>query len=121
VHFLQVWVIPDTRGLAPRYDQRPFDSQAARRGFVPLATRAGGQGAIQVQQDVDLLVTRLGPGERREHPLRPGRHAWLHVARGSVRTAGYGLAEGDGLAASDESALVIEGVADAELLLFDLA
>jgi len=120
-HFLQVWVVPDTRGLPPRYDQRPFDVAAARRGFVLLASKDGGGGAIQVQQDMALLMTRVGAGERREHLLGAGRHAWLHVARGAVRVGGDELREGDGLAASDEPALALEGVSDAEVLLFDLA
>ena len=121
VHFLQVWVVPDTRGLPPRYDQRPFDVAAARRGFVLLASKDGGDGAIQVQQDMALLMTRVGAGERREHLLGAGRHAWLHVASGAVRVGGDELREGDGLAASDEPALALEGVSDAEVLLFDLA
>jgi hypothetical protein len=121
VHFLQLWVLPDTRGLPPRYDQRTFDADAAGRGFVLLASKSGGNGAIQVQQDVELLMTRVGAGERREHRPRVGRHAWLHVARGSVKVASQELAEGDGLAASDEAMLALEGVGDAEVLLFDLA
>jgi redox-sensitive bicupin YhaK (pirin superfamily) len=121
VHFLQVWVVPDTRGLPPRYDQRPFDAAAAQQGFVLLASKDGGGGAIQVQQDVELSVARIQAGARREYGLRPGRHAWLHVARGAVKVGAHELREGDGLAASDEAALALEGVSDAEVLLFDLA
>ena len=65
VHFLQIWVVPDTRGLAPRYDQRPFDAAAAREGFVLLASKDGRDGSIQVQQDVALWMTRLGEGDER--------------------------------------------------------
>jgi redox-sensitive bicupin YhaK (pirin superfamily) len=114
-------VVPDRRGLAPRYDQRPFDPAAARQGFVLLASKDGRDATIQLQQDVDLFVTRLGAGERRSHALRPGRHAWLHVARGSLRAGGQELREGDGLAVSQEAELALEGVSDAEALLFDLA
>ena len=63
VHFLQIWVIPDRRGLPPRYDQKAFDPEAARRGFVLLASRDGRNGSIQVQQDLELEVTRMGAGE----------------------------------------------------------
>jgi redox-sensitive bicupin YhaK (pirin superfamily) len=120
VHFLQIWIVPDTRGLPPRYDQRPFDVAAAGRGLVRLASPDGSGGAIRLQQDVELWMTRLGAGERREHALRPGRHAWLHVARGAVTAAGQELREGDGLAVSAEPGLVFDGVDEAELLLFDL-
>jgi hypothetical protein len=121
VHFLQVWIVPDTRGLAPRYDQRAFDVEAARRGLVPLASREGGNGSIQLQQDVALWMTRLGGGDERVHPLAPGRHAWVHVARGPVTLNGRPLADGDSAALSDEPAVALVGRGDAEVLLFDLA
>ncbi len=120
VHFLQVWVVPDTRGLAPRYDQKSFDTAAARAGFVLLASKDGLDGAIQVHQDVALWMTRLGEGDEREHPLAPGRHAWLHVARGGLSLGGRDLEAGDGAAFSEESRVHLVGRADAEVLLFDL-
>jgi redox-sensitive bicupin YhaK (pirin superfamily) len=120
VHFLQIWIVPDTTGLRPGYGQQPFDAEAARRGFVMLASKDGRAGSIQVQQDVSLLVARLGEGEEREHALAPGRHAWLHVARGSVGLGGHDLGEGDGAAASGETTVRLVGRGDAEVLLFDL-
>ena len=120
VHFLQVWVVPDTSGLAPRYDQKPFDTAAAREGYVLLASRDGRGGSIQVQQDVSLWMTQLGEGSERAHDLAPGRHAWLYVARGAVSLNGHALAEGDGAAASEEARIHLAGHGDAEVLLFDL-
>jgi redox-sensitive bicupin YhaK (pirin superfamily) len=51
-------------------------------------------------RDMEILMTRLGEGDSRVHDLSPGRHAWLHVARGSVRANGHELDEGDGAAFS---------------------
>ena len=121
VHFLQIWIVPDARGLVPRYDQKPFDVEAARRGFVLLASRDGRDGSISVSQDVNLLMTFVGAGQRRVQELAAGRSAWLHVARGGVRLAGEDLAEGDGVAVTGEASLELEGAADSEVLLFDLA
>jgi redox-sensitive bicupin YhaK (pirin superfamily) len=121
VHFLQVWIVPDRRGLAPRYDQRAFDVEAARRGLVPLASREGSNGSIQLQQDVALWMARLGEGDERVHSLAAGRHAWVHVARGAVTLNGRALGEGDGAALTDEPAVRLVGRGDAEVLLFDLA
>jgi redox-sensitive bicupin YhaK (pirin superfamily) len=121
VHFLQIWVIPDRRGLPPRYDQKPFEQEAARHGFVLLASRDGRNGSIQVQQDLELEVTRLASGDRRSRPLGEKRHAWVQVARGSVTLNGAELGEGDGAAVGDERRLDFEGASDAEVLLFDLA
>jgi redox-sensitive bicupin YhaK (pirin superfamily) len=121
VHFLQIWVVPETRGLAPRYDQKPFDADAARERFVLLCARDGRDASIEVHQDLALWMTRLGEGTERVHALAPGRHAWVHVARGSAAVNGHPLEAGDGAALSDEAAVVVKGGGDAELLVFDLA
>lgn len=121
VHFLQIWIVPDARGLEPAYGQLAFDGEAAGRSFVLLASNDGRDGSIQVHQDVDLWMTRVGAGERRELPLRPGRHAWVHVARGSVSVNGNSLGAGDGAAITAEGKLVLLGADEAEVLVFDLA
>jgi redox-sensitive bicupin YhaK (pirin superfamily) len=121
VHFLQIWIVPDERGLAPGYDQKAFDAAAAHRGFVLLASQGGRDGSIPVHQDVALWMTRLGDGEERVHSLAPGRHAWVHVARGSAALDGRTLVEGDGAAVSEEASIRLAGRGEAEVLLFDLA
>jgi hypothetical protein len=121
VHFLQIWVVPDTRGLAPTYGQKPFDPEAARKGFVLLASKDGREGSLRVHQDVDLQVTKLAEGERRSHALAPGRHAWVQMSRGAASVNGHPLKAGDGAALSDEAAVELLGSAEAEVLLFDLA
>jgi len=121
VHFLQIWIEPDTRGLRPAYGQKAFDRDAMRKTFVLLASPNGREGSLQVHQDVDLWATVIGAGESREFRLRPRRHAWIHVARGCVSLNGTALSEGDGAAVSGEESLGFLGDEPAEVLLFDLA
>jgi redox-sensitive bicupin YhaK (pirin superfamily) len=121
VHFLQIWIMPDARGLKPAYGQQAFDREMASRAFVLLASKGGRDGSVDVQQDVDLWFAFIGAGERREIRLRPSRHAWIHVARGSVSVNGIGLGEGDGAAVSGEDRLAFVGQQAAEVLVFDLA
>jgi len=121
VHFLQVWILPDKQGLDPAYGQQAFDRDLAKRSFVLLASRDARNGSLQVAQDVNLSVTLIGEGEQRELPLAPGRHAWIHVARGSVSLNGTDLRGGDGAAVSGENRLRFVGQGSAEVLVFDLA
>lgn len=121
VHFLQIWIVPDTRDLRPAYGQQPFDREQARRSLVLLASKDGRDGSIGIHQDLDLWVTLLGAGQRRELALRPGRQAWVHVARGSVSVNGTTLGEGAGAAVSAERMLTLLGEPEAEVLVFDLA
>ena len=121
VHFLQIWILPERAGLAPGYQQRAFPREERRDRLQLAASRDGRDGSLIVHQDVELYLAELAPGQRMTHRLRPGRHAWLQVARGSVEMDGEALAAGDGAAVSDQAQLELEGSTSAELLLFDLA
>jgi quercetin 2,3-dioxygenase len=121
VHFLQIWILPERRGLKPGYEQRSFGPEALRGRWRLIAARDGREGAVTVHQDVDVLVARLGPGERVTYRLRPGRHAWVQVASGGGTLNDLALKEGDGLAVSDIAALDFVASDGSEVLLFDLA
>jgi hypothetical protein len=120
VHFLQIWILPEARGLAPGYEQKQFAAAERRNRFRLVADRHGTDGAITVHQDVRLLAATLEAGTRLTQPLPVGRHAWLQVAGGVVALEGDELREGDGAAVSGEASLTLETPTGAELLLFDL-
>jgi len=121
VHFLQIWIVPDTRGLPPAYAQRAIDQEAARRGFALLVSRDGREGSLQIHQDVDLWLALLAEGDRRALPLAPGRQAWVHVARGTAEVDGQVLGEGDGAAIAGAASVSLRGRGAGEVLVFDLA
>lgn len=121
VHLLQIWLLPDTNGLPPSYEQRDFPV-AERHGKLRLvAARDARDGAVKIHQDVDLYAAVLDKNSQVSHALQSNRHGWLQVARGSVLLNGLALEKGDGAAVSDESELVVEATENAEFLLFDLA
>ncbi len=121
VHLLQIWLLPERRGLTPSYEQKAFPEAERRGRWRLVASRDGRDGAVTVHQDVDLYATLLEPGETATHALRPGRHAWVQVARGAVTLNDRPLKAGDGAAVSEEAALTVRATEPAELLLFDLA
>jgi len=122
VHLLQIWIMPESKGIAPGYEQKAFP-EAEKRGRLRLIAGQNGQnGAVTVHQDVSLYVAQLDKEQKVEHTLAPRRHAWLQVAKGSVELNGTHLAQGDGAAVSDEQKLAITGAENgSEILLFDLA
>ena len=121
VHFLQIWLLPDRRGLAPGYEQKAIP-EAEERGVLRLvASRDGREGSVTIHQDADLYASRLLPGERVKHALAEGRHAWLQMVSGGVELNGTALAAGDGAAVSQESGLEVATLEPAHFLLFDLA
>ena len=121
VHFLQIWVIPEARGAKAGYEERKVP-EAERRGKLRLiAARDAAKDAVTLHQDASIYASLLSPGEKVRHELRTGRHAWVHLARGSAEVNGKTLEAGDGAALSGEAAVEIEATSAAELLLFDLA
>jgi redox-sensitive bicupin YhaK (pirin superfamily) len=120
VHMYQIWMFPDKQGYTPTYDQKHF-SAVEKQGKLRLVVSPDGrEGSVKIRQGNELYATVLVPGETVKHALQPERHAYVQVARGSVTLNGTKLAAGDGAAVSQEKALELTGVEDAEVLLFDL-
>ena len=119
VHLLQIWLLPDRKGVKPRYAERTGETLPGGRLNL-VASKAGRDGSIAINQDSDLYLARLKPGEVVAHSLQPQRHAWVHVAEGEVTLNGEKLRAGDGAAVSDEKELKLGAKSPAQVLLFDL-
>lgn len=121
VHLLQIWILPNTEGLEPGYEQKAF-SEDERRGQLRLiASEDGREGSVLVHQDVSLFASVLPAGQEVEHTIDPLRYAWIQVARGSISVNDQKAEQGDGLVVVAESSFTIQAHEPAELLLFDLA
>ena len=120
MHFLQIWIQPDRLNVKPGYAQQSYPAEARRGRLREVVSPDGRDGSIPIQQDARMFSTLLAPGERVTHELHAKRRAWLQVARGAVMLNGQRLSAGDGAAIEREPSLSIEGVEDAEVLLFDL-
>lgn len=120
VHLLQIWILTEKKGLEPGYEQKAFPEEQKRGRLCLIASHDGRDGSVIIHQDTDLFATILGQGAKVEHPLKPGRHAWVQVARGEAVANGYKLEAGDGAALSEETPVEIVGRRDAEVLVFDL-
>ncbi len=124
-HFLQIWITPGERDTSASYEQKSFDPHGALNALQLLASPEGSGGSVRVGQDARLFRTRIEPGRAVAADLRPERHAWVQVARGSITLNGHTLHAGDGAAVSGETRLALAAVPDAdgvaEALIFDLA
>ena len=121
LRLLQIWILPQRRGLTPGYEQRSFTADERQGRLRLIASQDGHDGSVTIHQDARIYATLLGPGATVSHALDRDRHAWVQVARGRVRLGEIELSEGDGVAMSDVGAVDLEGVYDAEVLLFDLS
>ncbi|HKA45723.1 MAG TPA: pirin family protein [Burkholderiales bacterium] len=120
VHFLQIWIEPNVRGVPPGYQEKHF-TEAEKRGRLRLiASPDGRQGSVSIHQDALVYAGMLGPDDAVSQNVAPGRRAYLHVARGRVDVNGVALKAGDGLKIAREDTVKLDRGADAEVLLFDL-
>jgi redox-sensitive bicupin YhaK (pirin superfamily) len=120
VHFLQIWIEPNERGIAPGYEEKHFNSASKRGQLKLIASPDGRDGSVRIHQDAMLFAAMVEGAEVVRHSLGAGRKAWVHVARGEATVNGQPLAAGDALKASGEREIVIEHGRGAEVLLFDL-
>jgi redox-sensitive bicupin YhaK (pirin superfamily) len=124
-HFFQVWLVPETRGIKPSYQQFAYDP-SEKRGTLRLIAgpeKSTTPPSAFIHQDARMYAAVLGSGETITYPIAQGRHAWVQGAAGDIEVNGLAIKEGDGLAVSDEAALTFRGAgaSGGELLLFDLA
>ena len=120
VHFLQIWILPDKQGIKPRYEQKAFPIEEKRGKLRLIAAKDGRDGAVTINQDVNLYVSVLEPGDVVNYDVQPDRYAWLQIAKGIATLNGEELRAGDGVQISVEEQLEISTEVGAEILLFDL-
>jgi len=121
LHFLQIWIQPRERGLAPAYTEWHPQPEHAAAPKVLVISSDGRDGSATIRQDADVYRIRLQPGQSVTHDLRPGRGVWLHVAEGALSLEGHTLATGDAAAFEQPGTIAMVATAPTEALLFDLA
>jgi redox-sensitive bicupin YhaK (pirin superfamily) len=117
VHLLQIWIIPNRKGLAPRYEQKTLRKKSP---LTMIASPDGGSGSVTIHQDARIYAVSLA-GQKVRHELGKGRHAWIQLIKGSLALNGQPLDAGDGAAVSEEAALELKSGSKAEALFFDLS
>jgi redox-sensitive bicupin YhaK (pirin superfamily) len=120
VHFLQIWIVPDSKGDEAGYEEKHFDADSKKGKLRLVASRDGRDGSVSMRQDAAIYATILNGDDRVEHELAQGRNGYVHVALGQVTVNGVALSAGDALKITDEKSVVLSGAEAAEVLLFDL-
>lgn len=120
VHFLQIWIEPARTGIAPGYEEKHFDADAKRGRLRLIASPDGADESVRIHQDARLYASLLDADAPVEHPLPPGRRAYMHVVRGQVAVNGVRLSGGDAAKVEQEASVVLADAEAAEVLLFDL-
>jgi len=118
VHFLQVWFLPNRRGLTPGYEQKRFALEQRRNVLLPVASPAKDGPGVFLNQDVTMYTSRLVAGREVTHAPAPGRGAYVFVVEGAARVNGVKLGTGDAAKITGESQVTISADRDTELVVF---
>jgi hypothetical protein len=121
VHLLQIWILPDTQGLVPSYEQMSFPLETQQKQWRRLASPTESSQSVKIHQDAEIYITTLEPGEACPYALQPQRHAWIQVIKGNVNLNGTALQAGDAAAVQAETTLNLQAETAATVMLFDLA
>ena len=121
VHFLQIWILPEEKGLEPGYEEKHYPNEDKQNRLRLVGSRDARDGSVKIHQDVDLYASVLSEGTELTHVFAEGRHGWLQVVRGSLELEGTMLEAGDGAAISAADSVTLKATDDVEILLFDMA
>lgn len=119
VHFLQIWLIPDSTGGTPTYQQVTLD----KGSFLNRPGQLAGpkSSLISLISDTKIYLARLEEGHTISQDFVAGRAGFLQIIQGRVSIEGETLSAGDGMQFSGVDLCTITATTDCELLVFDLA
>jgi redox-sensitive bicupin YhaK (pirin superfamily) len=120
-HFLQIWIEPNVRGIAPSYEQKTFNAAEKTGRLRLVASPDGAQGSVTIHADAALYAGLLDADQRAQVSIAPGRKAYVQLLRGSLKVNGKALIAGDAAVMADEISIELSDAQDAEVLVFDLA
>jgi hypothetical protein len=119
VHLLQIWLLPNEKGGAPRYQEREITNVESGE-MVLIASPDGRDGSFAIRQNAELYAAKIKEGAELSHAFASGRYGWLQIARGGVELGGLMMQAGDGARIEAENSVTFKALADSEVLLFDL-
>jgi len=120
VHLLQIWILPEKKGIKPGYEQHSFRSNERRNILRLIASREGVGEAIKIHQDVRLYDCKLEVYQTMGYTVDKGRGVWIQVLSGNLDVDNHSLGAGDGAAISNQKDFTLRTATEAVFLLFDL-
>jgi redox-sensitive bicupin YhaK (pirin superfamily) len=119
-HFLQIWIEPNVKGIAPSYEQKSFPDATKRGALRLVASPDGAFGSVTLHADARLYAGLFEGAESVRLALNPQRKAYVHLVRGQLAVNGEVLRAGDAALLEGLADLTLDQGQDAEVLVFDL-
>ena len=118
LHFLQIWIIPESKNLKPSYEQKNIVKSFNQ--FILIGSAEKQVNAVIIHQKIKLFVVYLTEGHSIEYYFDHGHRGWIQLIKGKIGLNGKYLLAGDGCGMMDENKIEIKCTEDSDLLMFDL-
>jgi len=119
-HLLQIWIIPEEKGITPSYGQKNFEDNFGCSELILVASQRGRNGSVTLNQDVDMYVAKAQSEGEKHHKTDPHRHLWVQVIKGNVQVDDTQLNPGDGAGIKKVDAITLKWRKGSEFILFDM-
>jgi len=120
VHFLQIWIQPNVRGIAPSYEEKHFNPAQKQGQLRLIASSDGRDNSVLIHQDAAIYASIMHGDAQQQYTLSKDRLAYVHLIRGHLQVNGQSLSAGDAAKISAETLIRFDNADAAEFLLFDL-
>ena len=120
-HFLQIWIQPNVKGIAPSYEQKSFTTDEKRGKLRLVASSDGSDGSVKVHADAKIYAGLVDGDEGITLALNPTRKTYVQLVSGGLEVNGQTLAQGDAALLQQETQLQLARGQNAEVLVFDLS
>lgn len=117
LHLLQIWILPDKKGLEPGYEQKTISKQVDR--LILIGSPDKTKQSVTIHQNLNLYAGYFNQGARLSYALH-GHQGWLQLIKGRIACNGQTIHPGDGVAIQQEQQIMLESVDNAELLFFEM-
>jgi quercetin 2,3-dioxygenase len=120
VHFIQIWILPDTNKLVPSYQERHFPDEAKHNKWCLIVSKDGRNNSLMIHQDVSIYMAHLDQGIALEQNLAKNRYGWIQILKGQVVVDSEILEAGDGASISHTAHIDMRTQEPSQILFFDL-
>lgn len=120
LRFLQIWILPDRRGLEPHHEARQFSKSEMENVLLPVVSRDRLAKALSIHQDVNIFASTLTTGAGIDYRVEDGRRGYLYIVEGRVRLDDCLLREGEAVRIVGKEDLGLSAEGESELILLDL-
>ncbi len=121
LRFLQIWILPDKRGVTPQYGSKRFFRSDRLNRLLHVVSGIGGNGAITEHQDINIFTSEIDEGKEVDFRQETGRQSYLVCIEGNLDADGTLLTERDAAEITCEGRIIFKAIQKAHLIIIEMA